>query len=441
MKRKLWIMLLTLIMVFSFAAPAMAYEDYGLIYDDTGQLDGGNMGSLSDYFSEITDEYGVEVRCDILTDTEGYSLAEYADIFWDKYEYGYGDNRNGVFLIVQVHSDETGIAFDNYYIKLNGVAATIFGEENIGNALHTAVGANFNADSWSGDLEQDKSACNAGLSVYAETLKQYFIVEGCSGSAVATSDTGEDNGYVVTGFNQAAIDYVTDSGGYISSDDLANLNVLAAQVSEKYGCGVYAMIVEDYTQYNSQSVYEAAKTIYLDNTLGWGDDFDGVFLLLSMSDRDYSLIAYGDFGNAAFTDHGKDVLADRFLSKFGDDDWYGGFKAYISGCDEFLAAARSGQPVDVSSGAVSESPLLRIAIVVLVPLILALIICMVFRAQMKSVKKGAEADAYVVGSVNFTHRNDYFTYSTEVRRVIEKNKGGSGTSVDSDGFSGKSGKF
>lgn len=444
MKRKLWILLLALVMVFSFAAPAMAYEDYGLIYDDTGQLDNGDMPSLNNQFTEISDQYGIEVRCDIVTDLEGYSIAEYADIFWNNYDYGYGEDHSGVFLMVQVHADDTGMVFDDYYIKWNGAAASIFGTENAANALFTAVDANFNSNSWAGDLEQDKKVCNAGLSAYGETLKSFFA----SAADTPVTTSANDDSYVVTGSNQAQIAYVTDDEGYLSSDDLADLNSQAAAISEKYGCGVYAMIVKDYTLYNFESVYEAAKMIYLDYSMGWGDDYDGVFLLLSMADRDYSLIAYGDFGNAAFTDYGKDQMAERFLPDFGNDDWYGGFCAYLTACDEYIASAREGNYIDIgasgydtSDGSYTSFSWVHVAIVVLVPFIIALIVCLIFRAQMKSVRKGAEAGTYVVGGVNFTRRDDRFTHTTEVRRVIERDNDHGGTSVDSGGFSGKSGKF
>lgn len=53
-----------------------------------------------------------------------------------------------------------------------------------------------------------------------------------------------------------------------------------------------------------------------------------------------------------------------------------------------------------------------------------------------------EAGAYLTaGSVVITGREDYFTHTTETRTKIEKSSGSGGTTVDSDGFSGKSGKF
>ena len=61
---------------------------------------------------------------------------------------------------------------------------------------------------------------------------------------------------------------------------------------------------------------------------------------------------------------------------------------------------------------------------------------------MKSVSAKTEANAYLIaGSVEITGREDHFTHTTEIRQKIETDSGGGGTTVDSDGFSEKSGKF
>ena len=55
---------------------------------------------------------------------------------------------------------------------------------------------------------------------------------------------------------------------------------------------------------------------------------------------------------------------------------------------------------------------------------------------MKSVSAKTEANAYLI-----TGREDHFTHTTEIRQKIETDSDSGGTTVDSDGFSGKSGKF
>ena len=61
---------------------------------------------------------------------------------------------------------------------------------------------------------------------------------------------------------------------------------------------------------------------------------------------------------------------------------------------------------------------------------------------MKSVSAKTEANAYLIaGSVEITGREDHFTHTTEIRQKIETDSDSGSSTVDSDGFSGKSGKF
>lgn len=245
------------------------------------------------------------------------------------------------------------------------------------------------------------------------------------------------------GFEEAQLDFVSDEAGLLSDDEYRRLEQQAATISAQYECGVYIIVLDDFTDYvYDTDPYEAAKTIYGEYTLGYGAEKSGVLLMLSMAERDYALIAYG-YGNTAFTDYGKEKLCDEFLDNFGDDDWYGGFYDYLEKCDSMLAAARDGHPLDVDSNPLVAP--LGVAISLLLGFLLALLLCQSLKKrQMQSVAEKTEADTYLVGqSVAITGRRDRFTHTTETRRKIEKDSdsSGGGTTIDSDGFSGKSGKF
>ena len=238
------------------------------------------------------------------------------------------------------------------------------------------------------------------------------------------------------------LDYVTDAAYLLSDEEWKTLEIKAESISAQYECGVYIITLDDFTDYvHTDSIYQAAKDIYTEYSLGWGEEKSGVLLILSMAERDYSLIAYG-YGNAAFTDYGKDQLADRFLDDFAEDDWYTGFEDYLDKCASMLSSARSGRPLDVGS-----SPLIRL-VGILISIALgcaaAFIVCCFLSQQMKSVARKAEADSYVqTDSIYFTAREDHFTHTSQIRTKVESSSGsgGGGTTVDSSGFSGKSGKF
>lgn len=268
--------------------------------------------------------------------------------------------------------------------------------------------------------------------------------------------------------SDARLDYITDSAGLLTSSQGQELYSEAAAVSQKQACSVYVILVEDYTDYVDSSITDCAQTLYDYYNLGWGEDRDGILLLLSMDDRDYGLIAHGDTANSAFTDYGKYVLADEFLDDFAENDWYEGLEDYIEGCDEFLDLYYSGSPVDTgpdeydgryddayedyfgTSGSIFDSIAVKLGITILIPLIIAAVVCAVLRSKMKSVHIAKDANRYADrNSLRLTDRSDRFTHTTEmIMPKPDTNKssggfgglGGGGTSI-SGGFSGHGGKF
>lgn len=246
---------------------------------------------------------------------------------------------------------------------------------------------------------------------------------------------------LAAGFDEAELYFVTDEAGLLSEPEWSDLEARAEEISLKYKCGVYIIAVDNFANYaDGNDVVEAAKNLYREYSLGYGGERSGVLLLLSMAERDYDLLAYG-YGNTAFTDYGKDQLAEKFLDNFKDDDWYGGFQDYLEKSGSMLKSAREGHPLDVDS-----NPLIRldgIGISLLVGCVAAFVIAVgVSDHMMKSVSAKTKADTYLIaGSVEITGREDHFTHTTETRTKIERSSGSGGTTVDSDGFSSKSGKF
>ena len=69
--------------------------------------------------------------------------------------------------------------------------------------------------------------------------------------------------------------YVNDAVGLLSLDEQQELETTAAQLAERYGCGVYVIIVDDYTDYTNGSTRDFAKETYINYDLGVGEDKNG----------------------------------------------------------------------------------------------------------------------------------------------------------------------
>lgn len=241
---------------------------------------------------------------------------------------------------------------------------------------------------------------------------------------------------------------ITDTVGLLTSDEDQSLEERAEEISAQYGVGVYLLILEDYSEYYDDP-YETAYQFYHGYTLGMGEDRDGVILLMSMSDRKYATFFYGPKAEYAFDAYGQELMEEEFLDDFRDDDWYDGFEDYLEVCAEYLERAEAGDPVrrdDSSAGGSSVSGIGTTILVCLgISAVIAMIVCLILRGKMKSVRKGTHADAYVTGSLNLTASRDQYTHTTETRTKIEhesSDSGGGGSSACSGGGgSGRSGSF
>ena len=259
--------------------------------------------------------------------------------------------------------------------------------------------------------------------------------------------------------------HVYDDADLLSDSQWTKLEQKASDISEKYNCGVYVVTVDDFTDYtNDYDVISAAENIYDMMDFGYGSGRDGQLLLLSMADRDYAIVAYGDFANSAFTDYGKDVIADAFLDDFRGNDWYGGFTDYLNECEYMLEEASNGTPVDIliPDGDYPYYPeykptlmdyVRRFLIMLLPSSLVSLVTCAILRSKSKTVHIAADANRYVNSGLRLFVSNDMFLHRSQARRRIETARdshssfgggGGShfgGTTVSSSGFSSKSGKF
>ena len=246
------------------------------------------------------------------------------------------------------------------------------------------------------------------------------------------------------------LDHVTDAVGLLTDEQWQELELQARAIEEQYGFSVYAVAVNDFCDYTDGSVQDAAEEIYKTYSLGAGSEKDGVMLLLSMNDRDFSLITHGSYGNYAFNDEGRVYLTEYFLDDFAENDWYAGFEEYISWSGSYLEAAKTGEPYSDANVPMSDSERLAAigmyaAAILLIPLVIAAIYVGVLTSKMKSVAEATKASAYVAGNLKLNSKVDRFTHRTETRTKIEKDSdsssGSRSSSGGSSGFSGTSGKF
>ncbi len=250
----------------------------------------------------------------------------------------------------------------------------------------------------------------------------------------------------------AAADFgrVYDDAGLLTEEERAGLESMAEITSKAYGVGIYAATVNDFRDYGDGTVYEVTYQLYHQRELGEGADRNGIIILLSMDDRDYAMFVYGPKAESVFNSYWQEQLEKEFLDNFGNDDWYGGFYDYVSTCDRYLERDASGGSGGVDgpvgpSGGIGFFFLVhrtQIIIWVIASCVIALLVCLLMRRKMKSVRRKVEANAYVTpDGLTLTDQYDRYTHTTETRRKIEKESSSGSSSESGGGGSGSSGKF
>ena len=267
----------------------------------------------------------------------------------------------------------------------------------------------------------------------------------------------------VSAGDAASLGYVTDLAGLLTEEQAAELEAEAARIADTYGCGLYILTVQDFTDYarSGDDCFDFAMSVYGTYELGVGPEKNGQLLVLSMAERDYAICAYGDAAHRAFTDYGKEQLEQEFLDDFARDDWYQGFSDYLTYGEAYLSAAARGEPVDVTDNGYGRydgdgytsyqekqppSPLACVFFIGILPAAVALIVCLILKGKMKTAVLQKNADAYIrPNGLLLRTRIDQYTHTTEHRERIntDSHSGGhsGGTTVNSSGFSGHSGKF
>ena len=262
--------------------------------------------------------------------------------------------------------------------------------------------------------------------------------------------------------------FIYDDAWLLSDAALEELEQQCVAAAEAYDCGIYVVTLEDFSSYG-HSALSAAEAIYDYIGMGIGENRNGIMLLLSMSERDFALVCYGDIANSVFTDSAQDRVIDAFLDNFANDDWDGGLRDYVDICvyglesfDGVIGEAYDGyyeggvyypgETYKPTFGERFDAAWNNLgASVLFVSFIISLVVCGILMVGMKTARSARNADSYIgLRGVDIQLREDLLTHTTH-RTIVRKKedsgyRGGGGfssgsTTVRSSGFSGKSGKF
>lgn len=420
MKKRLISLLVMLALLLSVSVMACAEREQ-FVFDSAKLLSGEDLETLNALGARINADTGVAV-CVCLSADTGENIAGFARQFYDE---TIGEAEG----IVLVHNPaENQISY-----AISGERIPALGED----ALTQIIDAYNSAQSYSYGVHDFMNLLYARL----------------NGVTAVGTVTPEDNPAIQA---ERRYDRVADLAGVIEAETLASLNEMADRVSESYACDVAVAFVPSL---DGRDIVDYADDFYDHNGYGYGENDDGILLLVSVGEREFAETTYG-YGKTAFSDYGmQSYLEPNFTRYLSRNDWAGAARQFITDAGELLRQARAGTPYDsygsaapVSERSTGEKVGFAAVISAVIGFFSGAIPTGSMKRSMKSVEKNYGAANYEVSALRLQRNEDRFLYSNVSRTPIPTESdrpggrsGGGGSSVhfSSSGRShgGSHGKF
>jgi len=169
--------------------------------------------------------------------------------------------------------------------------------------------------------------------------------------------------------------------------------------------------------------------LYDEMKFGYGENHDGVLLLVCMECREYRILSNG-FAADAITLNDIDYIGEAIVPDLSDGNYAAAFSTFISECEYYINGHLNGFPFDAGA---------NLAIALVIGIVAGVIVALVLKGQLKSVRKQNQADVYVKsGSMQITAQHDLFLYRNLRRIKRETNSSKSSSSGSSRNVGGGS---
>lgn len=247
-------------------------------------------------------------------------------------------------------------------------------------------------------------------------------------------------------FSAAAADKLSrlvDKADLLSDSEEADLLNMLDEISNRQQVDIVIVTV---STMDGKSAMVYADDFYDYNGYGYGDERDGILLIVSMDERDWYISTRG-FGITAITDAGREYISESFVSDLSIGDYAAAFTNFATLCDDFITQAKSGDPYDADNLPKEDLGFVgSLVTAFIIAFIISLIATSIMKGELKTVRSQSAADNYMKqGSMQLTKKNDLFLYRQVSRRKKEEyhSSSGSKTHTSSSGAThgGGGGKF
>ena len=222
---------------------------------------------------------------------------------------------------------------------------------------------------------------------------------------------------------------IVDGAQILTEDEFRDLEIKAEDFSRNNKFDVIIVTLESLDGYEAG---EAAEELYDQAKYGYGEEHDGVILLISMEQRDWAISSSG-FGQKAINSRAIDYLEKQIVPELKEGNYAKAIEVFIDESESLYTMASTGHAYRGPF-----SPVKKIFFSLIIGIVVGSIVVSVLTAQLKTVHAKTRAAEYVVpGSLDIKVARERFLYRTVTSRKIEK----SSSSSSGGGHTTKSGKF
>lgn len=376
MTKRIICTVLALVLCFGLAISVSAEgKDTAFVIDELGYLTDDGIAALNNLGSVYYDMTGVGI---FFVYTKAESLEDY-DV---------KAILNGITDYVIMMENET-----SWYVHVGGKG------EIIDIAAEDALRAAYDAD----------ETYVGGVGAYMDAAVLHFP-ELPSATEVAAKENEE---------------FLYDEADLLTDEQEAELVKKLTEVSHATNAQV---VIATMASMDGGDIDSFVDYLYDSMGFGYGENHDGVLLLVCMDPREYRILSNGYAGTAIGPDQ-IDTLCDFMETYLPNGHYVAAFNSFADQCGEFLEYYQMGSPFKVGK---------NLAISLIIGIIAGLIVAFVLKGQLKSVRKQDQAHRYVKpGSMTVDIQYDIFLYRTVTRtqkqKRVESTSSGSGDTARSKG--------
>lgn len=209
---------------------------------------------------------------------------------------------------------------------------------------------------------------------------------------------------------------IYDEADLLSTQEETQLAEKLSEIGEEFDAQIVVMTVSS-TGGNIDAYIEDK---FDSMNMGYGENRDGVLLLVCMDSREYRILSNG-YAGVAIDPNDIDAIGDAIVDDLSYGEYGAAFDKFADRCAYYLDGYRNGFPFNAGK---------NLVVALIIGVVAGVIVAFILKKQLKSVRQQKQANVYIKpGSMQITASRDLFLYR-EVSRTQKQssNSSGSGSS-------------